>query len=246
MKIMLALCTILAVIFALSSVGTTISYYQNIDTSIDNILSSTILNLGVSASDFSPPEIGAGESAQKTATVANLGGVDFQYDIEAKNFASDLSLCNALDLVASLDGKIVYTGKLNTFVVSATTTHYAWQYAVTLPSDVGNAACNFDLEFRAWQTDVGSYTASGYRDSEIIQNTISSRAIELPLIIHNHEEGEDEKGDGDKKDEDKDEQDDSDNHNTSEGHNEIIGESTTTPAIIEQEDSKEDKVGEQE
>ncbi|MEK7150856.1 MAG: hypothetical protein AAB783_01520 [Patescibacteria group bacterium] len=178
MKITFTLFTVLAVIFSLSSVGTTISYYQNIDKSTDNTLNSTILNLGVSASDFAPSEIGVGESTEKTATVANLGGIDFQYSVEANNFSEDAELCNNLDLVATLDGGEVFVGKLNTFTSPATTTHYSWQFEISLPPDVsvGNDSCNFDLVFKAWQTNIASYELSGYRDSETIQNAISSNA----------------------------------------------------------------------
>jgi hypothetical protein len=244
MKLPVVLIGVLGAIIALSSVGATISYYNNSELSAGNTMNSALLNLGVSPSDFTPPAIAPGESSAKTVTASNLGGMDFQYSVMASNFSGDDAFCHELDLTATLDGKNVFSGKLTDFISTATSSHYSWQFTVALPPSAGASGtpCNFDFIFKAWQTNVATFDESGYRDSETIQNTISRRVIELPPApLPHHDDDKDKDKD---KNNNQDEHDDRDNHDTHDGHHgehdKITGESSTTPPIIDHEDGKKE------
>lgn len=182
-KLWLLFVIFIGITLGIAKTGVTVSYYQNDARSQANLLDAATLDIGASSTGFAPSEIGQGESAQESVIVSNMGGMPFQYAMQAGNFSGNVAMCGELILDATLDGKFAYSGSLMSFSSLATTSKYNWDFTVTLPSqsNASGSACNFDFQLKAWQIDALNFDASGYHDEATVSNTVTSKVIASPL-----------------------------------------------------------------
>lgn len=184
----------LAVIVALAlnatglvGVGETIGYYLDYESSRDNVLLSTSLDMTIATSTWSiaPQELdmGKGSSTSRTLTIGSSGNINFDYRLEYLEDAevSNPALCSALVLTATKNGITEYTGPLSSFVMSTSTYSGAddvWGFELEVPEDapqsLADSACAWDIHARASQPNFAGGTA--YHDEEGFENLVETKS----------------------------------------------------------------------
>lgn len=184
----------IAILIALSlnatglvGVGETIGYYLDSESSQDNILLATSLDMTIATSTWSivPQELdmGKGSSTSRTLTIGSLGNINFDYHLEYQEDAevSNPALCSALVLTATKNGATEYVGPLSSFVMSTSTytgTDDMWNLTLTLPEDVPDAladsVCAWDINARASQP--GFFYGEAYHDEERFENLVETKS----------------------------------------------------------------------
>ena len=176
--------TLLSFLAVLPFVSVTQALYSDTETSEGNNFMATSLDLGYTSptTNFQPDTLLPGESANRSATVANLGVLPFEFDQAAASFTGDPGLCNALQLeVRDTSNTLVYNNLLSLFTLpgvsplsSGNSTDFSFK--VILPAgsspSLGNQSCSFNLVAKAWQ--VGGTYGSGFDDIELLSNTINT------------------------------------------------------------------------
>ncbi len=153
--------------------GFALAFYNDIEISFNNNLDAGIVDImPESAADFSPM-VSPSSSAVRYITLSDVSStVPFQYKVVAENFNG--TLCQNLNVVASLNGTPMYTGLLSNFVAQAPYEEPAdWTFTANLnSSDAALQAqvCQFDIVYKAWQLGFPEYR--GFRDIERVPSII--------------------------------------------------------------------------
>lgn len=184
----------LAILIALSlnatglvGVGETIGYYLDSESSQDNELLATSLDMTIATSTWStaPQELdmGRGSSTSRTLTIGSLGDINFDYRLEyhEDTSVSNPALCSALTLTATKNGTTEYAGPLSSFVMSTSTyagTDDLWDFTLTVPEDAPSAladsVCAWDIKVRASQPQFACGVA--YHDEEGFENLVETKS----------------------------------------------------------------------
>lgn len=159
------------------AIGSTVAFFNDTETSSENGFTAGYLDFDLSVHEFES-FIGLGEIVSKNTVIVNSGGMDFQYTLEAEEISDVDGLCNALNLQAKLNGVEQYDGDLISLATSASTTLGTWKFNIELPVDEDSFGsgeeCQFDVVFKGWQTNVGSYNDGGFTDEERMSFTITA------------------------------------------------------------------------
>lgn len=159
------------------AIGQTFAYFNDTETSSGNMFAADFLDFALSVSAYES-SIGLGETVSASSVVVNSGGMDFQYVLEAETISGNEDFCNALELEAKLNGVEKYEGALMSLGTIATTSLGTWKFNIELPVDedsfTNGEKCQFDVVFRGWQTNVGSYGDGGFTDEERMSFTITT------------------------------------------------------------------------
>lgn len=159
------------------AVGTTVAYFNDIETASNNELTAGYLDFSLSEYTFES-SIGLDETISKNTVLVNGGGMDFQYTLEAEEIADVDGFCGALNLQAKLNGVAQYDGNLMSLATPASTVLGTWQFNIELPVDetsfINGEECQFDVVFKGWQTNVASYDDGGFNDEERMTFTITA------------------------------------------------------------------------
>lgn len=160
----------------LSAITSTVAYFNDTEDSQSNAIITATLDFHLeSASDFSP-EVTPTQTTSRTINLVNDGSLGFRYQVRAEQFSGDLDLCNALELIANLNGDgEEYNGDLTAFSYDPGefTDPESWQFTASLPSDapsLENKTCSFKFIFEAIQLG----ECVGFNDVEEIDNNIST------------------------------------------------------------------------
>ena len=143
-----------------------LAHFNDQENSAYNLVSCATLDFALEApSDF--------VRAVKEIEVVNLGTINFFYQIETANASG--TLCDYLNISASLNGSLEYGGSLSGLFINKTKfqSPQLWQFSATLSttsSSLENTFCNFDFVFNGYQTT----SSLGFYDQEIINNTITA------------------------------------------------------------------------
>lgn len=176
--------TLLTLLALLPFVSVTQAFYSDTETSESNTFTAGSLDLGYTspADNFAPDTLLPGDTANRSATVANLGILPFEYDQAYSYVSGSSDLCNALQLeVRNASNIVVYDNLLSLLTLVGSSpmpsgNSTTFSFKVTLPTNASsalrNTSCTFDLVARAWQ-EGGSY-GNGFDDIEALSNTISA------------------------------------------------------------------------
>ena len=176
----------------LNSIGSTVAYYNDIETSTDNTLIAGALDFVLTNGGFSPIE-GSLNLQPGTTTSKTIGMAleplsnPIKYIASTTNVTGDLPFCQAIDLSAQLASISQYSGKLVDFVSGATTTVTNWQYDFGMPASPGfyNSICTFDFEYNGRQTAPHQeYNPGGYDDTEIASSTLYSWGFRINKVYY--------------------------------------------------------------
>lgn len=165
--------------------GSTMSYFNDLETSQHNELRAIALDFSAAADgqtyNFAEGGI-VGDDGSMILTIApEAGSVDMRYGIEAQVVGSSSPLCDAL--VAESITPFAYNNLLT--LLSAHDISFAEPWTVTLliPDEtglVGGEECDIDLIFTAWYFD--EIEDQGYYDEEVIPlhfNYLPTVALQL-------------------------------------------------------------------
>ena len=159
------------------AIGSTVAFFNDTETSSENGFTAGSLDFDLSVHEFES-FIEFGGIVSKTTVLVNGGGMDFQYILEADDIVDEDGLCDALNLQAKLNGVEQYNGDLMSLATSASTTLGTWKFNIELPVDedsfTSGEECQFDVVFKGWQTNVGSYEDGGFSDEERMSFTITA------------------------------------------------------------------------
>jgi len=166
----------------LSAILETTAYLNDTETSSNNIYTASTLDFSLSSlADFSP-EVTPVVSSNKDVGVSNDGILGFQYKIKAINFTGEL--CDFLNLEASLDGNVKYTGSLTGFDYNTGefSSPEQWHFKASLIGDdpaLEQQNCSFNIVFNGEQ--IGG---AGFSDEETSDSVISSGTWSTPITIN--------------------------------------------------------------
>ena len=176
---------------ALSQIGYTMGYYNDIESSTDNTFEAGEVDFSLEVSNWQPPETGvsmaSGDITKKTVDVDPLDSNPFQYYAELTNMVGDSGFCDGLNVVATLDGEEVYDGPLADLLTVPTETLDSWEFTYTTSTDFQNSVCDFDIDYNGWQTrhDYPTYEDGGYSDTEKISNHLASPGFRINKVYYN-------------------------------------------------------------
>jgi len=185
----LALIIILALnALSLSNIGTTNSYYKDIEASNGNIYHSGEIDFTLTNGEFLPTtsllNLGVGDTATKEITI-NIGDSNpFKYLVEGKNFTGDTDFCDALNAKFSVEGTEMYNNSLSSLITGETETLDSWELILTMPTTLQNKICNFDTEYKGSQTRHDYPLMDGYNDTETVSHKIFSWGFRINKIYY--------------------------------------------------------------
>jgi len=183
---------IATVIFmGLTRVGSTVSLYNDIESSTENAFEAGSVDflLGVSGWQATTTAVSMppGDITKKEVTVNPLDSNPFQYFATSTNVTGDSDFCNGLLVTAKLEGAEMYNGPLVNLLTAATTTLDSWEFTYTTGSaDFQNRVCDFDIDYNAWQTrhEYPTYENGGFSDTEKVLHHLSSWGFRINKVYY--------------------------------------------------------------
>src|SRR3989344_4973295 len=178
---------------ALSHIGYTKAYYNDVESSGGNAFTAGMLDFILSELDYESL-IGSEAVGEKTAVTVAMpvdGSMDMQYKltVSTTSLAFD-PLCNALVVEAKKNGLTQYLGSFSGLLATvATTTEFGtWEFRFDLPPTALAAhgdKCVADARFYAWRAEIADPEDSGYDDEEILSFDFTARMVVLNEIFAN-------------------------------------------------------------
>ncbi|MDC1205382.1 lamin tail domain-containing protein [Candidatus Pacebacteria bacterium] len=164
------------------SVGLTNSYYSDSEESNGNVFATGLVDFVLETTPFEDMATTTPKSGEEVwnvdITPHDLSN-PFYYYASSTNFHGLLELCDVIDVIATLDGEIMYEGLLTDLLTSTTTVISEWKFefggAVGFPGEM----CHFDIDFNGWQTRHG-LDEGGYSDTE----TVSYWILDPSVVIN--------------------------------------------------------------
>ncbi len=166
----------------LSAVFGTYSYFSDTQISSENFFHASNLDFSlVSPADFSPKVYPNSATSSRSISLQNDGLLGFNYEVKSNNASG--TLCDFLNLKATLRGIQVYDGALKSFDFSAgefaaSTTN--WQFIASMTSTdtvLQDQTCQFNFVFNGTQLE-----GAGFYNEETIANTITSSQWQKVVI----------------------------------------------------------------
>ena len=176
-------------LFGLSSIGNTIAFYNDVETSSGNAHIAGSVDFSLDADEWSPVETAGalepGDTITRNMSVLAGDSIPFQYKIKTVKTSGDDDFCNALDLVATRESFELYDGDLMSFDLTPPVAIGGdniddWIFEVTLPDGSGpfdGASCEFRFDVDGWQIGFPD-GLSGFSDHEELENIIESSVAE--------------------------------------------------------------------
>ena len=174
---MLVLWLLVGLNFAgLQAIGDTIGYFNDTETSVQNIFKGSEVDFLASATvqllTSSVEEEYVEDGYEYSVTLTPQGEGGFQYVARAADHSG--RLCNALKLRALRRGVPVFAGFLTDFLTDPipVTSPEEWNFKITRLSDGLEGICAFDLEFAGWQDGLATPLA-GHNDIESLHQVVN-------------------------------------------------------------------------
>lgn len=169
----------------MSFTGSTISYFNDIEQSLANVLQASLIDFSVSPSAFAYTFANnqGDEFAADMVITPLLSSRALEYNLHVEKVSGSDALCAAL--VADAGSPIVYTGPLLSFAAGGVELLGPWTLGVSLnplatgylPTDV----CVLNLIFEG--KHISSGVANGYSDIESVQLTFNAPPAVIEPII---------------------------------------------------------------
>lgn len=174
----------------LLGVGSTLSYFTDTEVTTGNTflagkLDVTLQNdsleslIGVEA-------LGEVDYASLVGIVA--GSISAQYTVHVAQVSGDTDFCNALDVEATRNGFVQFSGALEDFSLPPIDEFGVWEFEFDVPplQAVGHGdVCDFDIAFTGFQKNVATSTESGFIDEEKVHVALTAKMVVLNEILPN-------------------------------------------------------------
>lgn len=126
-----------------------------------------------------------GQTDAVVVQLTNNGTVIPTYDLHVVPHASSTT-CASLTLSASRNGVLVYSGPAEVFTSDPQTEFGSWEFAVSRGADEAeNGTCVIEVQFRAWQGELGGFGAGGFSDVALLSLTIQAVPTPVTGVILN-------------------------------------------------------------
>lgn len=184
----------------LSQIGSTLSIFNDTETSTGNVFASGLIDYTLTVSPFNNDNwnnlIPGTTTAQDVDVLPGLSNPFFYY-ASSTNFTGDGNFCNAIQLTASLQNVVMYVGPLVDFLSPTTTVIDAWTLEFSNNSPFFNSVCTFDIDWNGWQTR-HSYPEydDAYSDTERTTHTLFSDGLKINKVYFEEPCEEDDGHDG--------------------------------------------------
>lgn len=172
-------------IVGLGFVGSTVSYFSDSESSVQNTLQAQALDFTLAVDDTAYSFIGNELDDEDGALIAVVapteGSTDIKYSVQTKVVGKSTLFCESILVDAS--APLVYQGSLVNLSASDVVFDEPWTLSLSLPANYGpfgeGEVCVIDIEYTAW--DATGPTGVGYDDSEKISLTFTAPTpIALP------------------------------------------------------------------
>lgn len=180
--------------FSLSSVGSTISYFNDVEKTIGNFLQADPLSFKVAienenaTSTSARVDISSGKASITPIMTPDADSEPIQYFVKTVVTGGDLNFCENLRVFSTWP--FPYDGNLNSLVTSTSTSVGAWTLNLTLldANTFSNKSCTIDLVYEGWNAD--AQYGKGYRDTKTISLTffvpeIVPESSTIPEVVEN-------------------------------------------------------------
>ena len=158
---------VFVLLIKLSSVGSTMSYFSDIEKSIGNYLRADPLYFSVALQNGNQIDLNSGEQTIVPTLTLGEDSEPLQYFVTAKMTAGDSNLCGAIDVLGTFP--FPYDGPLLGILTATTTEIGSWALSISLATSTifaENTWCNVDLVYKGWNADVAP--GKGYSSTEKI------------------------------------------------------------------------------
>ena len=173
-----------------SFLGSTVSYFNDIESSVQNALQAITLDFSVipdgAQYSFEDGELVADDDgAVVTVVTPEPGSVELRHDVSVEIKGGNVLFCDAIAVSSNVP--VAYAGALSSLGASDVLFDTPWSLALSLPDSVGffnGEMCVVDIVFTAWHYDVE--TDRGYFDEErapLSFELISPIAAPLQLLV---------------------------------------------------------------
>jgi signal peptidase I len=170
---------------SMSFTGSTVSYFNDLEASLANLLKASIVDFGISPTDAAHVFLNApGDEFEVVLTIVPLlSSTALEYNLRVEKVSGSDAFCAAL--VADAGTPIVYSGSLLPFTAGGVTFVDPWTFGISIdPQVVGYAAsdtCVVDIVFDA--NHLSNTTALGYSDSEKIRLTLTAPLLAEQTLV---------------------------------------------------------------
>jgi len=174
-------------IVSLLSIGSTLSIFNDIESSEGNLFESGLLDFELELSPFNNlawTGLTSGTStSQDIDVLPNPLSNPFFYHASSTNFTGDNDFCNGINVKVALGGPTLYDGPLTDFLSSSTTVLNIWNLEFSTNEDFVNAVCHFDIDFNGWQVRHGyPLYDNGFSDTEKTRHWLYSPGIRINKV----------------------------------------------------------------
>lgn len=166
---------------SLITVRPTQAYAKDSEQAIGNELIAGTLDFSLTSDMWQLPETASsvlpGTSVSRNTDIAKEGSLPFQYTVSSTFAGGNESFCSALNLEASLDSFVVWSGPLKNFFYGPAVFSEPedWSFVASLPSGsptYGGEVCQFNFVFEGWQDSLATSTL-GFHETVILANQLN-------------------------------------------------------------------------
>ncbi|QQR64438.1 signal peptidase I [Candidatus Kaiserbacteria bacterium] len=175
-------------IVGLGFVGSTVSYFGDSESSVQNTLQAQALDFTLSVNDTAYSFIGSELDDADGALIAVVtpaeGSTDIKYRVHTNVVGDNTLFCQSI--LVDAGAPLMYQGSLVNLSASDVVFDEPWTLSLSLPVNYGpfgeGEVCVIDIEYTAW--DATGPTGVGYDDSEKISLTFTAPTpIALPRAL---------------------------------------------------------------
>ena len=156
---------LLLIFVGASSAGSTVSYFSDLETSLNNFFQADPLDFTVVVASSSPIDMSHGEQMIVPVMTPGADSEPIQYFVQAHMVGGDSALCSAIQLLGT--APFVYDAPLLSLSTGTSTETGPWALTFSLPPSARpalSASCSVDLIYRGWDARVA--WGQGYSDEE--------------------------------------------------------------------------------
>lgn len=171
-------CFVLIVCAQLSNIGSTVSYFNEIESSLGNFFVADPLYFMV-APATTTIALGQGDTLLVATMTPGEGSDPLQYSVMSLMTGGDPVLCNAINILTT--APFPYDGPLIGLGTGMTTYTGPWALTVSLAPGIEvtpDTDCSFDLVYRGW--NASSTPGQGYSDTQKVSLTFTYAGTPAP------------------------------------------------------------------
>lgn len=176
-----------SVIASFTLVGSTVSYFNDTEASLENMLTAVALDLTLEQDGSLYNFIGTQLQENPVNVEAPIpvpGSAEVYYEIETEVIAGDLPFCEAI--VADASSPVSFIGPLIDLSAIGVAVTDPWDLSLSLSAPFTNGElCEIDIVYTAWHAEAA--LGEGYHDEERISLMFQAPLELIPLQLQSYE-----------------------------------------------------------